>query len=236
MNRRISDAVDALTSSSLTLRRTVSELTDAQVLEPSLLPDWTRGHVITHLARNADGLSNLIGWARTGVETPMYSSWESRSADIEAGSRRTAAELLDDLVTSEDRLLESFDGLDDEMWGAEVRFGAGGRPGTAYHVPVMRRIEVEIHHVDLDLDYTLAHLPADFVTWMIARRAKDLSERSDLPGFVLVGNDDEGRWPVGDGGFEVTGTPASLLGWLLGRTDGIGVHSDEPLPHLGPWH
>lgn len=70
---------------------------------------------------------------------------------------------------------------------------------------------------------------------MLARTTADLSRRDGLPGFVLVGNDDEGRWTVGAGGPEVTGTPPSLLGWVLGRTDGIGVFSEDPLPELGPW-
>ena len=70
---------------------------------------------------------------------------------------------------------------------------------------------------------------------MLARTAKDLSERDDLPGFVMVGNDNEGQWIVGEGGPEVTGTPPSLLGWVLGRTHGIGVHSEMTLPDLGPW-
>src|SRR5262245_1123799 len=61
---------------------TAAALTDAQTREPSLLPGWTRGHVLTHIARNADGLANLLGWARTGRETPMYASADSRRADL----------------------------------------------------------------------------------------------------------------------------------------------------------
>ncbi|HEX2301338.1 MAG TPA: maleylpyruvate isomerase N-terminal domain-containing protein, partial [Pseudonocardiaceae bacterium] len=64
---------------------------------PSRLPGWTRGHVVTHLARNAEGLTRLLTWARTGVETPMYPSREARAADIEAGAGRPPAEQLDDL-------------------------------------------------------------------------------------------------------------------------------------------
>jgi len=60
---------------------------------PSLLPEWSIGHIVTHLARNADGFRNLLIWARTGAETPMYPSEESRDRDIEAGARRSAAEL-----------------------------------------------------------------------------------------------------------------------------------------------
>ena len=44
---------------------------DADPSAPSLLPGWTRGHVLTHVARNADSLVNLLTWARTGVVTPQ---------------------------------------------------------------------------------------------------------------------------------------------------------------------
>ena len=45
-------------------------LTDEDMRAPSLLPRWSRGHVVTHLARNADALCNLVHWAESGVETP----------------------------------------------------------------------------------------------------------------------------------------------------------------------
>ena len=73
-------------------------ITDARAREPSLLPGWTRGHLLTHLARNADGLCNLLTWARTGVMTPQYPSAAARDEDIEAGAGRSAAELHADVA------------------------------------------------------------------------------------------------------------------------------------------
>ncbi|HEX7266491.1 MAG TPA: maleylpyruvate isomerase N-terminal domain-containing protein, partial [Streptosporangiaceae bacterium] len=87
---RVGEATDRLLA-------TAAALSDAQAREPSLLPGWSRGHVLTHIARNADGLANLLRWARTGRETPMYPSAASRSADIEAGAGRRAAELTADV-------------------------------------------------------------------------------------------------------------------------------------------
>src|SRR4029077_20917204 len=78
---RIGEATDRLLASA-------GALTDTGVREPSLLPGWTRGHVLTHIARNADGLGNLLRWARTGITTPMYASREARRAGIGAGGRR----------------------------------------------------------------------------------------------------------------------------------------------------
>ena len=72
------------------LLRTADGLDDRAVAGPSLLPGWTRGHVLTHVARNADAMTNLLTWARTGVETPAYASPEARGRG-HRGGRRPAA-------------------------------------------------------------------------------------------------------------------------------------------------
>ena len=81
----------------------MSGLTAADVAAPSLLPGWSRAHVLTHLARNADGFVNLLTSARTGEAIPMYASPEARAADIDAGAGRGPADLLDDLRRSGQR-------------------------------------------------------------------------------------------------------------------------------------
>ena len=60
----------------------MGRLTDQEFDRPSLLPGWDRRHVVAHVARNADALVNLMTWARTGEETPMYPSVEARDAGI----------------------------------------------------------------------------------------------------------------------------------------------------------
>lgn len=235
MERSVADAVSAMTASTGALQQTIFGLADDQVTQPCLLPGWTRGHVLTHVARNADAMVNLATWARTGTESPMYTSREQRDADIEAGAGRSARELVDDVARSADRLAAALAELTDDQWRTTLRWGWRDREAPAARLPALRRVEVEIHHVDLDLDYTLAHLSEDLVEELLADSVAEFSARDDIEGFVLTANDDEGRWTVGDGGPEITGTPPSLLGWLLGRTDGIGLHSDKPLPTLGPW-
>ena len=166
----------------------------------------------------------------------MYPSREVRAPTIEAQSGRPAAEL----VAGRRRGPRTVHAPPSRTHATE---GMGRRSGAplanaepAATIPLLRRTEVEVHHVDLDLDYTLAHWPEDFVEWHAGRRRPTrYSSATTTPGCVLVGNDDEGRWTIGGGGHEVTGPPPSLLGWLLGRTDGIGLHTDEPLPDLGAW-
>ena len=110
------------------LLATADALTDAQVAAPSRLPGWTRGHVLTHLARNADGFRNLLSWAATGNETPMYPSEEARARGVEEGAARSAAEIAADLHKSAAALAAAAQDLP----------GPGvGRPGgpARRHVP-----------------------------------------------------------------------------------------------------
>src|SRR6476661_3940042 len=78
------DAVQWWKAGERAVGRLVEELTDDDLTSPSALPGWSRAYVVAHLARNADALINLLDWARTGVETPMYPSREVRNADIAA--------------------------------------------------------------------------------------------------------------------------------------------------------
>src|ERR1700689_1732731 len=93
--RELSDLVDAATQRLLDDARTLSE---ADLRAPSLLPGWTRAHVLAHIARNADAMRNLLAGARSGQDRPAYASAEAREADIETGSRMNAKDLAEDLA------------------------------------------------------------------------------------------------------------------------------------------
>src|SRR5712691_7516627 len=119
---------------------------------PSPLPGWSRGHVLTHIARNADGLRNLLIWARTGIPTPQYPSTQARDEAIDAGSGRPAGELTADLRASAEAFLAEAESLTASAWQVSVR-GMRGPEHPAW-VTLWRRLsEVEIHHVDLDAGY-----------------------------------------------------------------------------------
>src|SRR5215471_18446290 len=141
----VSHSLDRLAAATDRLVVTANAVSDAQAREPSLLPGWSRGHVLTHIARNADGMINLLSWARTGTETPMYASAESRGADIEAGAGRPAADLAADVRESAASFAAAAGGMPGEAWTVQVRALAG--PGfPALGVLGRRLSEVEIHH------------------------------------------------------------------------------------------
>lgn len=212
---------------------TVSSLSDDDVREPSVLPGWSRGHVVTHLARNADALAYVVGGPGVGEVRPQYPSREEREADIEAGAGRTAAELLDDLAAACGRWEHAVNQVRsihlDEL-------GARLPEGPTYpvrKVGMFRRTEVEVHHADLAAGYSAADWPADFVARLMDRRRKEL-ERDGVA--LRVSPADAEGWESGAAGPEVTGTAADVLWWLLGRGSGEGLACSEgQLPDIGRW-
>jgi maleylpyruvate isomerase len=214
------------------LRASAERVSDQQAREPSLLPGWSRGHLLTHLARNADSLRNLLTWARTGVTTPQYSTPEERSEGIERGAGRQAAELLADLDESAAALDEAAASLPEAAWAAQVGWGHAG-----WYTLWRRLTEVEIHHVDLGLGYNPADWPVAFATYSLEQFAGDftaarfpamLLRSSDIPVVVRIG-------PAGDEpATTLTGPVRDLLAWLSGRSPGTGLSAEPagPLPVL----
>ncbi len=214
----------------------LTSLGDDDVRAPSLLPRWSRAHVITHLARHADACTHALHAVLNGREAWMYSSQDARDAAIEAGATRTAAELREDAAASWGRLLQVLN----ELHPGHLATPISRTPGGPAFMPVRevgekRRSEVEIHHADLGTGYTPADWPVDFALHVIGRRQDELGP--DGPSMVLSATDTEGLWKFGSGqGPEVTGAAGDLAWWLLGRGDGTGlVSSTGELPRLGRW-
>ena len=238
--RAVSDQIDDATQR---LLGTARQLTDPALREPSLLPGWTRGHVLTHVARNGDGLGNLLRWARSGAETPMYASREARRADIEAGAGRSAGDLAADVQATAIAFAAKAAGLPDGAWAAQVR-GLTGPPIPGRGVLDWRLREVEIHHVDLAVGYRPGDWPGEFVTASLPGVAGEFAGREDAPPCLLQ-PDGSGLGPLQIGPEQpappqllVHGPPASLLAWLTGRDDGSGLRvfpDGAALPVLPPW-
>jgi maleylpyruvate isomerase len=241
VDHEVSTSLASLGAATDRLLATTATLTDAQVGEPSLLPGWTRGHVLTHIARNADGLGNLLRWAHTGTQMPMYASAQAREADIEAGAGRDAAELAADVRDSAAEFAERAASVPAEAWTVLVR-ALRGAPFPAYGVLERRLSEVEIHHVDLGAGYAPGDWPEDFVHECLPRVAESFSGRPDAPTCRVwadgsgqeyrIGPAEPGAAPV-----LIHGPDRDLLAWLLGRYGGTGLRvvSGSALPALPAW-
>jgi maleylpyruvate isomerase len=218
----------------------VSGLDDETIHRPSRLPGWSRAHVVTHLARNADALVNLLTWARTGVEHPMYASAADRDADIHEGADRLAQILREDLHAACDRFQVAATAMPAQAWAASV-MGRQPTPIPAANVPYMRLHEVWVHLVDLDLGVAFADIPQTHLEHMLGESVSRQIQRPDGPTVRLKVELPDGGERVWDllGGrdgrvHEVTGSAAEAIAWLTGREDGEGLSGDVPkLPAWG---
>jgi maleylpyruvate isomerase len=156
--RQLSDQIDDATQRLLDAARVIAE---PDLRAPSLLPDWTRGHVLAHLCRGADAMRNLLIGARSGEHRPAYVSQQARNADIEHGVGLPAKELMADLAGSAMAFRILTRQLPDEAWQFSLRV-PGLAPFPAAELLTRRLVEVELHHGDLGTGYGPASWPAAF--------------------------------------------------------------------------
>jgi maleylpyruvate isomerase len=223
-----------------------SRMADDDCRGPSLLPGWSRGHVLTHWARNADGQCRMLLAAMRGEVAAQYPGGDAqRDSDIEAGAVRPARVVVGDARAAIDRLEEVWRQMPPDAWSRPTAARIGLRP--AWMSVWARWRESEIHHVDLDAGYTHRHWPAEFVGLLLPRVMPTLAAR--LGGQVTVRVEIIDRdWPetetaasVLDELVIVRGSASAVLCWLLGRA-GAGAdlavtRCGQPglLPRLRPW-
>ncbi|MCK9823937.1 maleylpyruvate isomerase family mycothiol-dependent enzyme [Nocardioides cavernae] len=216
------------------LVRTVDGLPDEAYAEPSLLPGWTRAHVIAHLTLNAEGLGGVLHGAHLGETRTMYASQEARNGDIDDLAAVEPTELRERFLASTGAFNEALEAMADGDWDGRFDRTPGGRSIALVNVPLMRLREVEIHHADLDAGYAAADWDEDFCAVLL----ESLTKVATAEPFTVRPTDLDGSWRYGegDGGPVVTGTAAALGWWLTGRGSGEGLTSDTgTLPEMEAW-
>jgi maleylpyruvate isomerase len=165
-------------------------LDDATARRPSRLPEWSVGHVLTHIARNADSVVwRLEGAARGELRDQYPGGLEQRRADIEDGAGRPAAELVTDVRTSSAAVERVMAELPDAAWERPSRT-ARGVVEPSRDAVLSRWREVVVHHGDLGL--RSVPIPPGLVAAWLPLELPRLAERTD---------------------------PAALLAWVIGRGD-----------------
>ncbi|MFJ7147040.1 maleylpyruvate isomerase family mycothiol-dependent enzyme [Streptomyces sp. NPDC100445] len=223
-----------LTRAAERLLAAVAGLSDADIAAPSRLPGWTRAHVLSHLAAQAPGLERLLTWARTGVRTPQYASREARDAEIEAGARLRAAELVARVRQSAAHWQRTAETLPGPAWDAVV-VPFTGEVCTPRRILVIRLRELVLHLVDLDVGHEVADIPPATRDIVLADVLGYYARAEGVPSFTVHGAGGEELARFGDGGPTVSGTAADLLAWLSGRGTGDTLDAPGGLPALPPW-
>ena len=222
--------------------RVLDALPDAGLTGASLLPGWTRQHVIAHVAFNAQALMRLVEWAATGVESRMYESTAAREAQINDGQHLPAGKLRALHRESAEALDAAWRGLSDEAWQAQVRMQSGP-PFPAITTIWMRTREVWLHAVDLDSGASIDDFPANLVDHLLANVLSAWRNRQaaeDVPNFVLVPTDQGATRGVGalddPEAIFLRGTAVDLTRWATGRGFlGITAESGGPVPTAPRW-
>ena len=225
--------LELLDSGTRRLVRSVDAMTDDQWRQPSLLPGWSRAHVVAHLTLNAEGLSGALEGIHEGRQVPMYASSEARDDDIADLATGSPSALRDRFLASTTVIGEWVEELADNLADATIDRTPGGRRFPAGDVGVMRTREVEVHHADLALHYTAADWAPEFVVLLLDSRS---GPQHDGEPFVVHATDLDRSWEFGTGGPTISGVGSALAWWTTGRGDGDGLTSDDGrVPRMEPW-
>jgi maleylpyruvate isomerase len=236
-DRTRADSLRWMAQGTKTFSAALAALPDDRLDQPTALPGWTGKHLLAHVAANANALVNLAHWARTGEETPMYSSPQQRDADIETGATRWATELRAWATQAAETLHARLAELDEQQWARQVRT-AQGRTVPADEIPWMRAREVMVHAVDLAAGVGFDDLPADFLAALLDDITGKRSAGGEDRELILTATDHHGTWIVAGTGdpAPVSDTLASLAAYLSGRaTGGVTGPAGQPAPELPRW-
>lgn len=226
--------LELLASANQRLVRTVDALDDATFSEPSLLPDWSVGHVVAHLALNGEALAGALDGVARGTGKAMYASQEARDGDIAALAVASPSDLRSRLMASTELFDRTRSEVPDDKWETVIDRTPGRPALTAGSTVLMRVREVEIHHADLGVGYTAADWPPAFSILLL-----DSMRKRDWPApFRVHPSDLAQSWSYGDGdpATTVSGSASDLAWWLTGRGDGSVLSADGGnLPEVPAW-
>ena len=192
-------------------------ITDTEWAQPSRLPGWTRAHVATHIARNADAFVRVMTQLRDGQATSLYESASVAREAIERGSERSALELQVDLDASAGRLHSHLPELMAMPPDRLVQL----TPTLTVRVDrliIARLGEIVLHHIDLDIGFAYTDIVDDVAAWLLAFNASKIGKAPNYPALHIV-SDSGVTADIGpsDDPETVTGPDNLLLAWLSGR-------------------
>lgn len=210
---------------------------DTVARRPSLLPGWTVGHLLSHLARNGDSHAGMLAAAGVGEIVDQYPGGRSQRDDgIAAGAARPAHALAADLAESVTRLERAWDATHVDTWRGGLGRTLTLGPTSLADLVFLRWREVEIHLVDLGLtdlggpawdDLSPAYTEAEWA-WSTNRLAARLP--ADVTVHLIPGDRPSLVAARGPQLIRVDAPTSTVLRWLAGRADG-----DPSWPALSPW-
>lgn len=231
--------MDRIRVADAALFASLENLTDEIVRQPSNLPGWSVGHVLSHIALNAEAFVTVAEALAKNEPAYMYPlGVASRDIAIEQGSGRPAAEIAEHVRTSAAAFAEIWPKLTAEQLAAGFCRVEGAPRFDSDVVLGLRLREVEVHHVDCGFStYTHEQWSTGFVDTDLVPQLTSASTRLTEPFHVV---DEVGVHHLfGDGADSLeatTSTRRTLLAWSLSRLQpsGFPVLSDWAAGGSGP--
>ncbi|MDP5227897.1 MULTISPECIES: maleylpyruvate isomerase family mycothiol-dependent enzyme [Arthrobacter] len=218
------------------VEKIAAPLDDAAVKAPSVLPGWSRGHVLAHIMGISDAMARQVESARRGELVELYDGgYEGRTARIELAAGHAAEEHRADVHAALTRALDAFDALGPQEWDARITY----RDGVVRDGGLALWRELVIHGTDLGLDYGpetwskafCLHL-FDFLEARVPVDHHFVLQPLGLPPRTLG---------AGPRGVVISGMLTDIAAWLAGREPSLdtlrasAAADDVDLPPLLPW-
>ncbi|HZX03332.1 maleylpyruvate isomerase family mycothiol-dependent enzyme [Kribbella sp.] len=203
-----------------------ADLDDATARGNSVLPGWSRGHVITHVAYFSEAMTRQVDEALQGRLVEVYDGGRpARDAAIEAGADRPAAELKAHLNQAVTTLLASWDKVSPTDWPLPILHR---NSNLSAGLQATWR-ELTIHTSDLDLGITPATWSDDFCLHLL-----DFLRPRTPDNTHLILRSPATTWESGTGQtVTLEGPLQALTAWYAGRPTPTPITG--PTPQLLPW-
>ena len=176
---RPAEQIDACRTSQRRLLADLAPLSDSDFRMPSLLPRYSRAHLVTHITNKARAHIELFEGAAIGERRRLHPAGYDPDEAASAGAGRSATQLRADLTSSFELLEAAWARCGDDTWGQQALMTAG--PRTMIEVLAHHQRNVEVHHVDLDLGYRACDWPMEFVETELTKRLRALPDRANHP-------------------------------------------------------
>jgi len=212
-----------------------SLVTDQVARRASALDGWTVGHVLNHLARNADSHTGVFAAAERGEIRAQYPGGpDERVQLIEDGADQPAGVLIANLRAANSRLESAWSTTIESIWANGLGLRPYGAASLAEFI-FLRWREVELHAIDLGIGDLggpeWRSIPDGYLDLETTISLRGLLARLPDNSAVHIIPDERPSYVIGLG-FEpirVSGPGRTILRWLTGRG------GDSDWPKLAAW-
>jgi maleylpyruvate isomerase len=194
--------------------RKLNELSDDALDARSLIPGWSRRHVIAHVGYNARALARLVEGVRTGIPLRMFDTDHQRLEEIRSGATLPARALRNLFRHSEIHLNVEWRDLGAAHWNATAAEGISIR-----RTPAMRASVVWLGAVDLGNGGSFLDMPPDLLDALLEGARPRLDALGAAMGGLRLEITDRAPEARGERTrlAAVTGRAADVARWASGR-------------------